>query len=106
MIVSLEYLYHYRCDHCQKWWTIADLQPVIGEISHCPNCGYTNKITGITSHCKNTVVLLPVVSHKCTTTHSACDCVLEQLKDRENDLRFEFNERMQAKKEIEELKQL
>lgn len=25
-------------------------------------------------------VLLPVVSHHCRTTHSACDCVLKRLK--------------------------
>lgn len=103
MIVSLEYLYHYRCDDCQKWWTIADLQPKIKQTIHCPHCGYKNKVNGIESHYKPKQVLLPVVSHKCTTTHSACDCVLEQLKDREDDLRFEYNSRIAAEKAVEEL---
>ena len=47
MKVSLEYLYHYICDHCQKWWTIADIKPDIGSHALCPHCGKTSLIEEI-----------------------------------------------------------
>lgn len=30
-------------------------------------------------------IKLPIVSHHCTTTHSACDCVLKRLNDLERE---------------------
>jgi rRNA maturation endonuclease Nob1 len=47
MQVSLEYLYHFRCDRCQKWWTRADNEPAINEITFCPYCGHENLVEGI-----------------------------------------------------------
>ncbi len=47
MQVSLEYLYHFRCDRCQKWWTRADNEPAINEITFCPYCGHENVVEGI-----------------------------------------------------------
>lgn len=48
MKVHLEHLYHYCCDFCQKWWTIADIKPSSETI--CPHCGKRNPIEGIESH--------------------------------------------------------
>lgn len=104
MKVSLEHIYHYRCDRCDKWWSIADVQPTIGAISHCPHCGHKNVVEKIQSHQNGSEqLLLPVVGHKCTTTHSACHCVLEQLKDRISDLNFEYNQCIAAEEKIERL---
>ncbi len=36
--VSLELLYHYQCDACQKWWSVADITPQPGETVWCPHC--------------------------------------------------------------------
>ncbi|WP_167315620.1 hypothetical protein [Nostoc punctiforme] len=47
MKVSLEYLYHYSCDHCQKWWTIGDIKPDINSQALCPHCGKTSLIVEI-----------------------------------------------------------
>lgn len=44
MIVSLELLYHYNCDTCKKWWTIADFVVKPGHQIFCPHCGYFNTI--------------------------------------------------------------
>jgi len=44
MKVSLEYLYHFRCDRCQQWWSRADIEPQIGEHIYCPYCGHTNTV--------------------------------------------------------------
>jgi hypothetical protein len=49
MKVSLEHLYHYLCDHCQKWWTCADIKPEIGKELYCPHCGKKNKVEEIKS---------------------------------------------------------
>lgn len=50
MKVSLEHLYHAKCDDCDKWWSVADRQPVIGAIAYCPHCGYQNTVERIQSH--------------------------------------------------------
>lgn len=50
MKVSLEHLYHYQCDGCTKWWTIADIQPVVGNQIFCPHCGNANTVEIIESH--------------------------------------------------------
>jgi len=47
MQVSLEYLYHFRCDRCDKWWSRADIEPQINEITFCPYCGHHNLVEGI-----------------------------------------------------------
>lgn len=44
MKVSLEFLYHFRCDRCNQWWSIADIEPKIGNSIHCPHCGYLNTV--------------------------------------------------------------
>jgi len=43
--MSIERLYHFRCHHCQGWWTIADWQPV--ESVYCPHCGTNAKVKEI-----------------------------------------------------------
>ncbi|WP_374825357.1 hypothetical protein [Aerosakkonema sp. BLCC-F183] len=50
MIVHLECLFHYRCDRCDAWWSIADRRSLIGNFKICPDCGYHNTIEGIESH--------------------------------------------------------
>ncbi len=47
MKVSLEYLYHFRCDCCGRWWSQADIEPQIGEILYCPACGQANQVEQI-----------------------------------------------------------
>jgi DNA-directed RNA polymerase subunit RPC12/RpoP len=47
MQVSLEFLYHFRCDRCSQWWTIADIEPQIGSQIHCPHCGNSNTVENI-----------------------------------------------------------
>ncbi len=47
MKVSLEYLYHFRCDRCSQWWTIADIEPQIGKDMTCPHCNYLNIVESI-----------------------------------------------------------
>ncbi len=34
----IEVLYHFRCRHCEGWWTIGDWQPGTAAI-RCPHCG-------------------------------------------------------------------
>ncbi|MEH1808421.1 hypothetical protein [Nostoc sp.] len=50
MIVSLEYLYHCCCNSCEKWWTIADIEPSIEQGLFCPHCGTENIVEAIESH--------------------------------------------------------
>jgi len=49
MQVSLELLFHYRCDRCQKWWSVADIYPTEIELVGipCPHCGDLNAIDKI-----------------------------------------------------------
>ena len=44
MKVALEFLYHCCCDFCEKWWSIADITPIIGEKMFCPHCGARNPV--------------------------------------------------------------
>lgn len=39
MQVSLEFLFHYRCDHCNKWFSVADILPKFGTQMCCIHCG-------------------------------------------------------------------
>jgi chromosome segregation ATPase len=48
MKVSLELLFHYRCDNCDRWWSIADIPPKPATI--CPHCGTTNKVEDTQYH--------------------------------------------------------
>lgn len=50
MKVSLEHLYHYLCDRCEKWWTCANIKPAIGKEVYCPHCGNVNIVEAIASH--------------------------------------------------------
>ena len=34
--VSIEILYHYRCNACSQWWSVADIAP--GDRVACPHC--------------------------------------------------------------------
>lgn len=47
MKVFLEFLFHYRCDYCERWWTIADIIPL--PIIVCPHCAASNDIEGTES---------------------------------------------------------
>jgi DNA-directed RNA polymerase subunit RPC12/RpoP len=48
--ISLEKLYHYKCDNCDRWWTIADIIPQLGKLVNCPHCGLLNTIEEVTEH--------------------------------------------------------
>ena len=50
MNVSLEYLYHFLCDDCRKWWTFADIAVEIGDKLHCPHCGFIGKVESIKTY--------------------------------------------------------
>jgi hypothetical protein len=52
MKVHLEFLYHYRCCFCNGWWSIADLEPEIGQIVYCPYCQQKHKVQAIENHCQ------------------------------------------------------
>ncbi|NJK62746.1 MAG: hypothetical protein HC921_08735 [Synechococcaceae cyanobacterium SM2_3_1] len=47
MRVSLEFLYHFQCEVCQRWWSQADIEPHVGEHYYCPYCGHRNQVEGI-----------------------------------------------------------
>ncbi|MEN9232264.1 MAG: hypothetical protein Q6L68_15310 [Thermostichus sp. DG02_5_bins_236] len=47
MRVALEFLYHFCCDHCQRWWSQADVDPQPGDQLYCPYCGFQNRIERI-----------------------------------------------------------
>ena len=47
MKVSLEFLYHFHCDRCRKWWSRADIEPQIGEKVYCPYCGHINTVEAV-----------------------------------------------------------
>ncbi|AFY74012.1 hypothetical protein Syn7502_01983 [Synechococcus sp. PCC 7502] len=47
MKVSLEFLYHFRCDRCDQWWSIADIKPQVGSEMSCPHCGHLNLVESI-----------------------------------------------------------
>ena len=34
----VEFLYHFSCGHCGKWWSIGDWRRS-GEFLACPQCG-------------------------------------------------------------------
>lgn len=44
MKVSVEILYHLRCDKCQAWWSIGDRHPQKRKSVFCPDCGHRNEI--------------------------------------------------------------
>ncbi|MEM9213990.1 MAG: hypothetical protein AAGD25_06545 [Cyanobacteria bacterium P01_F01_bin.150] len=43
MKVSIEFLCHFSCDHCDRWFTIADRIPNKGDIIYCPS-GHENTV--------------------------------------------------------------
>jgi hypothetical protein len=47
MKVSLEYLYHFRCELCGHWWSQADIEPQTGDRYFCPHCGHCNTVEAI-----------------------------------------------------------
>jgi endogenous inhibitor of DNA gyrase (YacG/DUF329 family) len=50
MKVSLEYLYHFCCDRCKKWWTCTDIKTPIGKTVYCPRCQVANKVESVETH--------------------------------------------------------
>lgn len=38
MKCSIEILYHLSCNHCNKWFSIADLKVQLGQSIACPHC--------------------------------------------------------------------
>lgn len=46
-LVSLERLYHFRCGHCDAWWSVADRRPRVGSVVSCPDCGGKNSVDAI-----------------------------------------------------------
>ncbi|MEO0434544.1 MAG: hypothetical protein AAF151_22905 [Cyanobacteria bacterium J06656_5] len=44
MKVSIEHLYHFSCDRCQKWWAIGDFPWGSQSSLWCPWCGYENTL--------------------------------------------------------------
>ena len=46
MKVSIEHLYHFSCDLCQRWWAIADYKWGSQSTMFCPHCGHTNTLPG------------------------------------------------------------
>jgi DNA-directed RNA polymerase subunit RPC12/RpoP len=52
---NLEYLYHYKCKQCLKWWTVGDICPFWsstepGAKVYCPHCGSVYEVIGVVSH--------------------------------------------------------
>lgn len=46
MKISLELLFHYRCDSCDRWWSIADVPPR-EKWTQCPHCPVCPNIEGV-----------------------------------------------------------
>lgn len=44
MKVSVEHLYHFNCDRCQKWWSIGDFPWGSQSSLWCPWCGHENEL--------------------------------------------------------------
>ena len=48
MKVSLELIYHFSCDYCSKWWSVADYSwPKLSEGRRyitCPHCAQVNAL--------------------------------------------------------------
>ena len=45
--VYQEHLYHYHCESCKRWWSVADIAPVIGGSFTCPHCGHAGEVGSI-----------------------------------------------------------
>lgn len=66
----LEYLFHYQCQHCNKWWSIAEITPLWGDndrtIIYCPHCGTSHQVVAIVGHIESpkvTHIESPKVTH-------------------------------------------
>lgn len=64
MKVALEYLFHFKCDSCEKWWTIGDyanasdtyhIKYTMNSIITCPHCKYENEIEEINDGFENKI---------------------------------------------------
>lgn len=40
----IEKLYHFRCNSCDKWWTIGDFEMKKQQILTCPHCGKVDEV--------------------------------------------------------------
>jgi RNase P subunit RPR2 len=57
----LEYLYHFHCSSCKRWWTIADIAPRRSSeqstfVVFCPHCGAQHKVGAIVAHADATEI--------------------------------------------------
>jgi hypothetical protein len=57
----IEFLYHYQCEKCDAWWSIADKYPdwvsKKNNVVHCPHCGTTHEVVGVIAHAE-----MPLIS--------------------------------------------
>lgn len=35
---SIEVLYHFSCNNCGKWFSVADIEASLGDSMACPHC--------------------------------------------------------------------
>jgi DNA-directed RNA polymerase subunit M/transcription elongation factor TFIIS len=40
----MEFLCHFTCDACKKWWACGDIIPPVGKVMYCPHCGHSNSV--------------------------------------------------------------
>ena len=66
--IYLEHLYHYSCQSCGGWWTVADIRPNAGDVFTCPHCGVTGEVGGIEAAEKARPVKAPQVVETITDT--------------------------------------
>jgi acetone carboxylase gamma subunit len=44
LTVSVEFLYHFRCHECDRWWSVGDYAWVDKANVICPHCGYIHEL--------------------------------------------------------------
>jgi rRNA maturation endonuclease Nob1 len=59
MIVALEFLFHFYCEECSRWWSVADVFP--GETIICPHCGHRNTIEKIQPHSEDKEKIMEIL---------------------------------------------
>lgn len=47
MEIYLEYLYHFKCEKCESWWSVGSVQVLVNEVYFCPFCGHENTVESI-----------------------------------------------------------
>jgi hypothetical protein len=43
---SIENIFHFTCDECKRWWSVAlsDMNKYPDRIAYCPHCGCTEVV--------------------------------------------------------------